>query len=239
MRRSVKLLLNSVPRYKRSRGFGIHSPFAYSFVTRVLGERLQYYPYHDIALRRNMAMNLASQIAGHRRVISKKNARLVFRVACYFNPDAVLQIGTTYGVSTTAILDVSRSSRLVITPGTTQCQQVYDKVTHRYGDRIISCQGVAAAIAAYRTLPAGTPPFIMVNSIDSDADMDTLYGYLMEALGAGGTVLWRNLLTSERVAALHERVNGALHHGMTFTNGRMSIVVGALHLPRQRFNLWF
>lgn len=239
MKRSVKLILSSVPRYKRSQGFGIHSPFAYSFVTRVLGEKLHYYPYRDIALRRNMAMNLASQIAGHRRVISEKNARLVFRVACYFNPDAVLQIGTTYGVSTTAILDVSRSSRLVITPGTTQCNQVYDKVTRRYGDRITSCQGVEAAIAAYRELPADKPPFIMVNSIDSEADQETLYAYIMEALEAGGTVLWRNLLTSELVAALHERVNKALDHGMTFTNGRMSVVVGARHLPRQRFNLWF
>lgn len=41
-------VIRSVKRWWRSKGFGIHSPFAFYFVTKVLRESLPYYCYHDI-----------------------------------------------------------------------------------------------------------------------------------------------------------------------------------------------
>ena len=37
-----------ISRIGKSRGFGIQSPWAYRFVTEVIGERLPYYAYEDI-----------------------------------------------------------------------------------------------------------------------------------------------------------------------------------------------
>lgn len=238
----IKQLLTAPVRYKRSRGFGIHSPFAYGFITGVLREPLPYYAYADITRRRNMAFNLASRIEGHRRVISEKNARLLFRIAADANPRAILQIGTTYGVSTTALLDVDRASQLVITPGGAACAEVYDKVTHRYGDRITSCSTVAEAIETYRRINGGEEPFVLVNSLDSQADLDTLADYLFSsASGTGQTaiVIFRNLATDPLVRQLEKRYTAALTQGMTFTNGRLSVTAAIPRLPRQRHNIWF
>ena len=115
--KTLKRLLTSFNRYKRSKGFGVHSPFAFYLILNVLRERLPYYAYANIELRSNMALNLSARISRHRRVISIKNAKMLFRIACYFNPQSIMQIGTTYGVSTTAILDVSSRSQLVICRG--------------------------------------------------------------------------------------------------------------------------
>lgn len=51
-------------------GFGIHSPFAYRFITGVLAQPLPYYGYADIS--------------------SDPRIRLVFRVTAYFGPQHVL-----------------------------------------------------------------------------------------------------------------------------------------------------
>lgn len=41
-------MFNWLKRQRSSRGFGIHSPFAYDFVVNVLRERCLYYAYSDI-----------------------------------------------------------------------------------------------------------------------------------------------------------------------------------------------
>lgn len=54
---------------RHRRGFGIHSPFAFRFVTEVLAQRLPYYGYTDIS--------------GDPRI------RLLFRLTVYFRPSTV------------------------------------------------------------------------------------------------------------------------------------------------------
>lgn len=70
-------------RWRRSQGFGVHSPFAYSFITKVLREKEAiYYAYDDIAAccRKEKIMPIAQ-------------AHMLFRILCYFNPTQVIEIG--------------------------------------------------------------------------------------------------------------------------------------------------
>ena len=58
-----------VHRFRVSRGFTVHSPFAYHFITCVLRERL---PYYDFS-----------------RKVKDPTERLLYRVAAYFDPKTV------------------------------------------------------------------------------------------------------------------------------------------------------
>lgn len=60
-----------IARYRHSKGFGVHSPFAFRFITEVFGER---YPYYDFD-----------------RLTSARQ-RLVFRIAARISP-------ATFGVA--------------------------------------------------------------------------------------------------------------------------------------------
>ncbi len=68
-------LLKIFTRLRHSRGFGIHSPFAYRFVTEVLCQTLPYYGYADI---------------GHDRRL-----RLLYRLIVAFRPQRVALLSST------------------------------------------------------------------------------------------------------------------------------------------------
>lgn len=242
IKKRFKLYLTAVNRYKRSKGFGIHSPFAFMFVLRVLREQSAYYAYSDIQERRTIAASLAHKVEGRRpKLISMKSARMLFRIACYFHPEVMMQIGTSYGVSTTALLDVSSSSRMLIYKGTDAHDVVYDEVTRRYSGRIEVCRSIDSAIDRYSAEchAAETPSFILVNSIDDGNDAAMCADALVDDLAQGGTVILRNLMRSQAMASLLADVEARISHGMTFTNSRVAVIVGLRHLPRQRFSLWF
>ncbi|MDE6484368.1 MAG: hypothetical protein K2L14_03115 [Duncaniella sp.] len=44
----LRLIRDAVIRYRRTRGFGVHSPFAYGFITQVLGCRYPFYCWDDL-----------------------------------------------------------------------------------------------------------------------------------------------------------------------------------------------
>lgn len=60
----------------RSHGFGVHSPFAFDFIRRVLAQPCAYYCYADI-----------NRLAASRR--DAACSRLLFRVALHFRPETV------------------------------------------------------------------------------------------------------------------------------------------------------
>lgn len=62
--------ISSYRRWRHSRGFGIHSPFAYTFITDVLVQPLPYYGYADISC--------------------DPRVRLLFRITARFQPQRVL-----------------------------------------------------------------------------------------------------------------------------------------------------
>jgi len=118
-----------------SRGHGIHSPFVFNFITKVLNDRSQYVEYSSIeSLRRQLhrdktVLQVTDFGAGSRlnatdkRKISEiskqalkpqKYAALLFRMVRYFQPDTIVELGTSLGI-TTAYLATARPGTSVTT----------------------------------------------------------------------------------------------------------------------------
>ena len=83
-------MFNWIKRQRSSRGFGIHSPFAYDFVINVLRERCLYYAY--------------SNIEGH-------DNRLIYRIALHLHPSEVCCGGMIYDFKNDIPVCDSRSDR--------------------------------------------------------------------------------------------------------------------------------
>jgi predicted O-methyltransferase YrrM len=102
------------------KGHGIHSPFVYDFICKVLNDRKKYDCYHDIELIRKKFLNNSSQIrvmdfgagsavlSGKERSISTiassslkpaKYAQLLFRMVQYYRPKRVVELGTSLGTT--------------------------------------------------------------------------------------------------------------------------------------------
>ncbi len=109
--------------YRRIRhrsGHGVHSPFVFNLITKVIRENGCYYFFHDIELLRKKLLMREEKITypdWHSRknnkirtrtiseivrgeAISPKSGRLLFRLVNYFKPEKILMIGPTVGLST-------------------------------------------------------------------------------------------------------------------------------------------
>jgi predicted O-methyltransferase YrrM len=137
----LKFLKNSTNQH------GVHSPFVYNLVTKCFYDKKSYDEYIILKKYRNSLLTNKNFIevtdfgAGSRvfksnkREISKiaktagistKRAKLLFRIVRYFQPEQILEIGTSLGLATSA-LSLGNSKAKIITlegcPSTIkQCQ---------------------------------------------------------------------------------------------------------------------
>jgi hypothetical protein len=120
----IKLLIKySVYRYKRkgAKGHGLHSPFVYEFNRKVLNSTEDYPEYREIMgyrknlLGSNELITVDDRGAGSQYFDSNKRkagdialrsgsslsmGKLLFRLARYFEPEAIVELGTSLGFGT-------------------------------------------------------------------------------------------------------------------------------------------
>jgi predicted O-methyltransferase YrrM len=114
----LKFLKNSTNQH------GVHSPFVYDLVTKCFYDKTNYPEYKILKEYRNSLLQNKEHIevadfgAGSRVFksntrkisaiaknagISKKRAKLLFRIVRYFQPKTILEIGTSLGLATSAL----------------------------------------------------------------------------------------------------------------------------------------
>ena len=118
----IKSYLNFL--WKSKNEHGVHSPFVFDLVTKCFYDKKQYPEYSilnnyrkSLLLNKNTidvtdfgagsrvfksntrAINQIAKTAG----ISSKRAELLFRITNYFQPESILEIGTSLGMATSAL----------------------------------------------------------------------------------------------------------------------------------------
>jgi predicted O-methyltransferase YrrM len=126
---------------------GVHSPFVFDLVTKCFYDKKNYTEYSILKNYRNSllankntievtdfgagsrvfrsntrAINQIAKNAG----ISQKRAQLLFRIVNYFQPEDILEIGTSLGLATSALSFGNSKSKIISLEGCTntinQCQ---------------------------------------------------------------------------------------------------------------------
>ncbi len=78
-------------RFRHRCGYGVHSPFAFDLITRVIYEKAPYYKYKDLAEEEE---KLAPEKGVCWEYESRKVKRLLFRLVNYARPDTLVDFGT-------------------------------------------------------------------------------------------------------------------------------------------------
>lgn len=117
------------------KGHGIHSPFVFDFIQKVLTDKTAYDCYTIIEKQRQQLLSDnnsievedfgagSSVIKTNQRLVKdiaasslkpKKFSQLLFRMVKYYQPDTVLELGTSFGI-TTAYLASGNNNATIIT----------------------------------------------------------------------------------------------------------------------------
>lgn len=123
---------------KASNQHGVHSPFVYSFVTKCLYSKTAYPAYDDLAsyreeLRASKTILEVTDLGEGSKVLnakqrkvsemvkvsssSKKDVRLLYRIAKYFNFKTSLELGTSLGMGTYALALANPESQITSIEG--------------------------------------------------------------------------------------------------------------------------
>lgn len=120
------------------KGHGIHSPFIFEFITRVLNDKTAY-PEYDVSEKlRTVLLNdkriLTIQDFGAGSSVSKSNrrtaasiarnaakpkklAQLLFRLVHYYQPQTIIELGTSLGITTSYLSQAKPGANLITMEG--------------------------------------------------------------------------------------------------------------------------
>ncbi len=121
-----------------SKGHGIHSPFVFEFITKVLNDSINYPAYTRVEkLRKQLledkfVLNIADLGAGSsvsktdQRTVSsiarnaakpKKLAQLLFRIIKFYQPSTIIELGTSLGITSSYLSLANPQARIITMEG--------------------------------------------------------------------------------------------------------------------------
>ncbi len=202
--------------WRRNKGYGVHSPFAFNFITGVVrNTACHYYAYAPL-----------DAVSGSK---DRKRARLLFRVACRFNPREVLETGDDRGcgkwVKAAMLLHDSRT-RIVAATDAGEIKS----------DRVTCLPSLREAVSLYASrIEAGhLDPFVVINSLPCGEDASPLLSLLSGHLPGGAVVIVRNRRDNESIL---QEIFGMIPHGMMFADRDSAVIVARHDLPKQIFKV--
>ncbi len=123
---------------KNGKGHGVHSPFVFDFITGVLNDKTNYPCYSTIEAIRNEMLQTkttvqvedfgAGSVTGNlkeRKITTiaasalkpRKFSQLLFRIAKYYRPENILELGTSLGVTTSYLASAYANSQVTTMEG--------------------------------------------------------------------------------------------------------------------------
>lgn len=143
------VLLYRCIRYRK--GFGVHSPFVFNLITKVIEEKYPYYSFYDIELirkellfreekitysdRQNKGLRKNRAIAEivKREGIKPKHGALLFRLTNYFKSKNILQIGTSMGLSTLYLTSYAKGLKCIALENVPEFATIAEKALSKGG----------------------------------------------------------------------------------------------------------
>ncbi len=206
------------------RGFGVHSPYAYRLITEVLREKAQFYAYDEI---QSLLRQASKQKADYK--VKKKRGRLLFRIVNRYQPEQILEIGSSGGVTTLYMQRAcSHAAITILEPRAARVEETRRWLEAR------KCVAEVVGVSSWKEgikeyMQKVEHPFILVNHMSSymyeglsDALRETLHPYAVVIVAGIGyktpRKLWRSLVGDAKVRVAMDMK----HSGLLLCNPRLN-----------------
>jgi predicted O-methyltransferase YrrM len=127
------------------KGHGMHSPFVFDFITKILNDDRKFYAYDSIEMQRQLFLqdqrSLVVDDFGAGSRVEKKRARtvaeiaksslkpakygqLLFRMIDYYGPENILELGTSLGITTAYLASSKLGSQVTTFEGASEVAEI-------------------------------------------------------------------------------------------------------------------
>ena len=134
------------------KGHGIHSPFVFDFIKNVLRDQKEYDHYHMIEKGRQKLLKQSAEIevedpgAGSAVIKTKKRvvadmarsslkpakyAQLLYRMVNYYKPQTILELGTSFGITTSYLATANALAKVYTIEGSSAIAEIAEKTFSR------------------------------------------------------------------------------------------------------------
>ena len=254
LRKSV-LLYRGI-RYRR--GYGVHSPFVYNLITKVIEERCSYYSFYDIELIRKQLLfrdNLITypdrQQMGRfrqrpvgeiveREAIKPKHGALLFRLTNYFKSRRILQLGPSMGLSTLYLTSYAPGLKCIALENVPQFAAIariaFEKAAHNPID---------LRVGSYRELLSdalkdmGQVDFVFFNTLYEQQNNQYLFEECLKYVHPDTIFVFEGIKASRKMRDFWQQVSGHPEVSITVDLYSMGLVFFNKHFHKSDYIVYF
>lgn len=202
-----------IRKIRHRKGFGVHSPFAYNLITRVIEERCGYYAYQQVSevWRAQVRNKLTAEEYSMCMPFSEKNGQLLFRLVNRFRPGSVFEYGSFWGISTLYLHLGNPHARIICAePHSYVCNLSKNLFSTKPSVRFLN-SGFSDGLSEYID-GIKSPGFICIHRLSSAEEYESVFEQLypcinksvilfVEGIRSGDKALqaWRKFIADERV----------------------------------------
>lgn len=208
---------------RHHRGHGIHSPFLFSLITKVIEEKSPYYAYDDID-------SFLTEYAPNEKY-SHKIATLSFRMINYFNAKNILEIGANNKAETLYLTASSSQIKCIsILP------EAEDKLAFENLDKIWNRD-----IKRYNHLPKieQIQDCIIINFNDSSVSEQELFPYIMNVCHEQTFIILKCIRTNDEAKALWRKLRDSDETSITLDLFNLGIIFFNKKLFKRNYRISF
>jgi predicted O-methyltransferase YrrM len=220
-----------------SKGHGIHSPFVFEFVTKVMNDRKHNAAYEQVEqLRRklladtrllevddlgagsSMTKNKLRSVAAMAKHAAKPGSfgQLLFRVARYYQPGIVLELGTSLGLSTAYLSLANPASHIVTIEGSESIAAI---ARHNFLE--MGLKNIQVTVGHFdNTLPdilrdLSTVDFVFIDGNHRQAPTENYFRLLLSKVSHNSILVFDDIHWSKEMEAAWETIKN--HSSVTCT----------------------
>lgn len=243
-------------RYRK--GYGVHSPFVFNLITKVINESCSYYSFCDIELLRKQLLFRDQLIAYpgrqqrgcirqrtvgeivEREAIKPKHGALLFRLTNYFKSKNILQLGPSMGLSTLYLTSYAPGLKCIALESVPEFATIARLVFEKEGKNPVDLRiGAYADLLPQALEDMGKTDFIFFNTLYEQHNNLSLFNECMKYIHEDTVFVLEGIKVSSKMRELWQNICARPDVTVTVDLYSMGIVFFNRKLHKRNYKVYF
>jgi predicted O-methyltransferase YrrM len=238
----MKGILFSFFHYKR-KGFGVHSPFVYNLITKVVEEKSSFYAFEEIENFRKELLNQNNpfSIITAKETQSAGYGAFLFRMVHFFKSRSIIQIGSSTGVMGLylAMASQTQTDCYLLEERQGLLQYVREFALARHLNKFHCMEGDYRE--NLKTLHAALPEadLIFINQLPEAMEIETLIGLCKPLIQKKSILILNDIVKNKKMNRFWRSIKDNPHTRVIVDLYALGIVFFDDKLPKRYYKAYF